>query len=78
MSIENGWFYEKNEQWPGQAMGLEIDEIEDFNINDDGSGSSDDINDDLGDNVNSSQEIILTFTNASGEQKKLIIKYINE
>ena len=27
MSIENGWFYEKNSQWPGQAMGLEIKEM---------------------------------------------------
>ena len=27
MSIENGWFYEKNSQWPGQAMGLEIQEM---------------------------------------------------
>ena len=27
MSIENGWFYEKNCQWPGQAMGLEIKEM---------------------------------------------------
>ena len=27
MSIENGWFFEKNSQWPGQAMGLEIQEM---------------------------------------------------
>ena len=27
MSIENGWFYEKNSQWPGQATGLEIKEM---------------------------------------------------
>jgi len=27
MSVENGWFYEKNEQWPGQAAGLEIDKV---------------------------------------------------
>ena len=27
MSIENGWFFEKNGQWPGQAMGIEIQEM---------------------------------------------------
>jgi len=27
MSIENGWFIEKNDQWPGQANGLEIEEM---------------------------------------------------
>ena len=27
MSIENGWFFEKNKQWPGQAMGIEIQEM---------------------------------------------------
>lgn len=27
MSFENGWFYEKNDQWPGQANGLEVQEI---------------------------------------------------
>jgi len=27
MSIENGWFLEKNTQWPGQAMGLEVKEV---------------------------------------------------
>lgn len=25
--IENGWFLEKNKQWPGQVFGLEIEEI---------------------------------------------------
>ena len=25
--IENGWFLEKNKQWPGQAFGLEVEEI---------------------------------------------------
>ena len=25
--ISDGWFMEKNSQWPGQAMSLEVDEI---------------------------------------------------
>lgn len=25
--IENGWFLEKNPQWPGQAMGLQVTEV---------------------------------------------------
>ena len=25
--IENGWFLEKNKQWPGQLFGLEVEEI---------------------------------------------------
>lgn len=25
--IVNGWFMEKNSQWPGQACSLEVDEI---------------------------------------------------
>jgi len=25
--IENGWFLEKNKQWPGQTFGLEIEEV---------------------------------------------------
>ena len=25
--IVNGWFMEKNSQWPGQASSLEVDEI---------------------------------------------------
>ncbi|CAD7962822.1 unnamed protein product [Amoebophrya sp. A25] len=27
MSFENGWFYEKNRQWPGQCLGLEVKQI---------------------------------------------------
>ena len=37
-----------------------------------------DILDDNLDDNSSIQEIVINFTNASGEQKKLIIKYINE
>ena len=25
--IQNGWFSEVNDQWPGQALSLEVDEI---------------------------------------------------
>ena len=25
--IENGWFLEKNKQWPGQVFGLEVDKV---------------------------------------------------
>ncbi len=25
--IENGWFLEKNKQWPGQVFGLEVEEV---------------------------------------------------
>ena len=25
--IENGWFIEKNKQWPGQAFAIEVDEV---------------------------------------------------
>ena len=25
--IQNGWFSEINDQWPGQALSLEVDEI---------------------------------------------------
>lgn len=25
--MENGWFFEKNQQWPGQAFGLEVDDV---------------------------------------------------
>ncbi len=25
--IENGWFLEKNKQWPGQTFGLEVEEV---------------------------------------------------
>ena len=56
-----------------KESGLESDEIENFEI-DDGTG----IDDNQDDDANSVQEIIISFTNASGEQKKLIIKYINE
>ena len=27
MSVESGWFFEKNQQWPGQAFGLEMKEV---------------------------------------------------
>ena len=25
--IENGWFFEINDLWPGQAMSLEVEEV---------------------------------------------------
>ena len=25
--IEDGWFLEKNKQWPGQVFGLEVEEV---------------------------------------------------
>jgi len=57
-----------------KESGLELDEIENFEI-DDGTGIDDNT---LDDNTNSIQEIVISFNNDSGEQKKLIIKYINE
>ena len=57
--------------------GLDLEEIESIDFDDSGfdnSGSDNDI-------ANSSspiQELVVTFTNSLGEQKKLIIKYIND
>ena len=61
-----------------KESGLETDEIEDTDFYDDGSGDNNNSDDDIGSDESSVQEIVINFTNESGEQKKLIIKYINE
>ena len=61
-----------------KESGLESDEIEDSNFYDDGSGDNNNSDNDIGSDESSVQEIVINFTNESGEQKKLIIKYINE
>jgi len=57
--------------------GLQESELDNTDFDNSGSGDNDNFDDNLGDN-NTMQEIVINFTNASGEQKKLIIKYINE
>ena len=58
--------------------GFKIDEIEDIDFDDSGSGNNNNSNSDVGEVDNPIQEIIITFINSSGEQKKLIIKYIDD
>ena len=53
-----------------QESGVEIEEIEDFDI--DGSGSLDEPE------SGTVQELVINFTNPSGENKKLIIKFTQE
>ena len=57
--------------------GIDLDEIESIDFDDSGN-ENDNSDSDMAESNNSIQEVIITFTNSSGEQKKLIIKYIND
>ena len=57
--------------------GLDLEEIESIDFDDSGLDNSDSDND-IANSSSPIQELVVTFTNSLGEQKKLIIKYIND
>lgn len=57
--------------------GFDLEEVESFDFDDSGIENGSSGNDTVY-STNSIQELVIIFTNAQGEQKKLIIKYIND